>query len=223
VGFFMNPFISGLLILVIIAGIYFEMQAPGLGFAGLAALVALVLYLVPYYLNGLAENWEIICFFIGILLLAAEVFVLPGFGIAGALGIGMTAMSLILIMVNNDVFDFEFVKMNDILIAASSALGGFIGGGVLLFIIGAKFTDSRYFQRVALAHTQDSNAGYTATVYKETLITKQGLAHTVLRPSGKVLIDDVVYDAYTRGEFIEKGQRIEVVSNEGTSLRVKVV
>ena len=66
ISLFLNPFISGLLILVILGGIYFEMQTPGLGFAGLAALVALILYLVPYYLNGLAENWEIIAFFIGL-------------------------------------------------------------------------------------------------------------------------------------------------------------
>ncbi len=87
ISIFLNPFISGILILVILAGIYFEMQAPGLGFAGLAALVALILYLVPYYLNGLAENWEIIALFIGLALIAVEIFVLPGFGIAGISGI----------------------------------------------------------------------------------------------------------------------------------------
>jgi membrane-bound serine protease (ClpP class) len=49
----------------------------------------------------------------------------------------------------------------------------------------------------------------------------QGTAHTVLRPSGKVMIGETIYDAYTRGEYIEKGQGVEVVSDEGTSLRVK--
>jgi membrane-bound serine protease (ClpP class) len=120
----LNPFISGLLILVIVAGIYFEMQTPGLGFAGLAALVALILYLVPYYLNGLAENWEIIAFFIGVVLIAFEIFVIPGFGVAGVSGIILMVGSLILIMVNNDAFDFEFVPMTNILIAAAAAMGG---------------------------------------------------------------------------------------------------
>ncbi len=55
IAFSLNPFISGLLILIIIGGIYFEMQTPGIGFALLASAIALVLYLVPYYLNGLAE------------------------------------------------------------------------------------------------------------------------------------------------------------------------
>src|SRR5688572_19285205 len=114
VSFFLNPFISGVLILIILGGIYFEMQTPGMGFAGLAALVALILYLVPYYLNGLAENWEIIMFFVGLALIAVEIFVLPGFGIAGISGITLTVGALVLIMLNNNAFDFEFVAMNDI-------------------------------------------------------------------------------------------------------------
>ena len=55
IAFFLNPFISGLLILLIIGGIYFELQTPGIGFPLFAAITALVLYLVPYYLNGLAD------------------------------------------------------------------------------------------------------------------------------------------------------------------------
>ena len=102
----LNPFISSILILIIIAGIYFEMQTPGMGFAGLAALVALIIYLVPYYLNGLAANWEIIAFFIGLALIAVEIFVLPGFGVAGISGIVITVGSLFLVMINNDAFDF---------------------------------------------------------------------------------------------------------------------
>jgi membrane-bound serine protease (ClpP class) len=222
IAFFLNPFLSGILILVIIAGIYFEMQTPGMGFAGLAALVALILYLVPYYLNGMAENWEIIAFFIGIVLIGFEIFVLPGFGVAGISGIVLSVGSLILIMLNNDAFDFEFVNMDDILAATAAAMGGLLGSGVMLFVIGSKLPDTRFYSRVALTDTQDSKKGYTSTFIKEPLIGKHGMAQTVLRPSGKVLIEGTVYDAYTRGEFIEQGQAIIVVSDEGTSLRVKI-
>ncbi|MFM7328655.1 MAG: NfeD family protein, partial [Bacteroidota bacterium] len=83
IAFFLNPFISGLLILIIIGGIYFELQTPGVGFPIVAAITALVLYLVPYYLGGLAENWEILTLLVGIGLILAEVFVIPGFGVAG--------------------------------------------------------------------------------------------------------------------------------------------
>jgi len=87
ISIFINPFISGILILIIIGGIYFEMQSPGIGFALLASVVAMILYLVPYYLNGLADNWEIISLFIGLALLGVEIFVIPGFGVAGIAGL----------------------------------------------------------------------------------------------------------------------------------------
>jgi membrane-bound serine protease (ClpP class) len=218
----LNPFISGILILIIIAGIYFEMQTPGLGFAGLAALVALVLYLVPYYLNGLAENWEIIAFFIGIVLIAFEIFVIPGFGVAGISGIILTIASLVLIMLNNDAFDFEFVSMKDILYALAAAMGGMLGGTVLLFVAGANLSNTRLYKKVALTHTQDSKQGYVSNPIVESLKGKTGVAQTVLRPSGKVIIDGQLYDAYTRGDFIEKGQPIEVISDEGPALKVKL-
>lgn len=222
VAFFLNPFISGLLILVIIAGIYFEMQAPGIGFAGLAALVALILYLVPYYLNGLAENWEIIAFFVGIGLIAVEIFILPGFGVAGVSGIVLVIGSLVLIMINNDAFDFEFVRMNDILYALAAAIGGLLGGTVLLFAGGAKLADTRFYKRVALVDTQDRGQGYTSS-FKENMKGQRGVAHTVLRPSGKVMINDKLHDAFTRGEYIERGEAVEVIDDETTSLKVKKV
>jgi membrane-bound serine protease (ClpP class) len=223
ISIILNPFISSILILVIVAGIYFEMQTPGLGFAGLAALVALILYLVPYYLNGLAANWEILVFLVGLGLIGVEIFVLPGFGVAGISGIVLTVGSLFLIMLNNDAFDFEFVPMTDMLYALAAALGGTLGGMVLLLVGGSKLPESRFFKRVALTDTQNRSAGYVSFQYKDSLIGRKGTAETVLRPSGKVLIDDKMYDAYTRGDFIDKGQAVEVISDEGPSLKVKIV
>jgi membrane-bound serine protease (ClpP class) len=198
------------------------MQSPGLGFAGLAALVALILYLVPYYLNGLAENWEIIAFFLGLVLIAFEIFVIPGFGIAGISGIFLMVASLVLIMINNDAFNFEFVRMNDVLIALAAAMGGVLGAGVLLFVLGANLEKTPFYKKVALTDQQNRSEGYVSTTYPVPLIGRIGIAQTVLRPSGKVIIDGQMYDAYTRGEFIEKDQSIEVISEEGPSLRVKI-
>ena len=154
ISFFLNPFISGVLILVILGGIYFEMQTPGMGFAGLASLVALILYLVPYYLNGLAQNWEIIAFFVGLALIAVEIFVLPGFGVAGIGGIILVIGSLVLIMINNDAFNFEFVRMNDILRALAAAMGGLLGSMILFFVGGSKLPDTKFFKKIALTDTQ---------------------------------------------------------------------
>jgi membrane-bound serine protease (ClpP class) len=221
IAFFLNPFISGLLILIIIGGIYFELQTPGVGFPIFAAAVALILYLVPYYLNGLADNWEILALFAGLALIGVEIFVLPGFGVAGIFGISLTVISLILIMVNNDVFDFQFVPDNDILYAAAATFGGMLGGLILLFAGGSRLSSSKFFKRIALTDTQERDQGFIVKPSAEPMTGKEGTAHTVLRPAGKVMIDGHIYDAYTRGEFIEKGDAIVVLDDETTSLRVR--
>lgn len=223
IAIFLNPFISGILILVIMGGLYFELQTPGVGFPILAAGIALVLYLVPYYLNGLAEYWEIIALFIGVLLIIAEVFIIPGFGIAGIAGIALTVLSMVLIMVNNDFFNFEFVPLGDIMMAAFAAIGGLTGGILLLLFGGARLTKTKAFQRIALNETQDVKDGYSVNTFNKNLLTKRGTAYTILRPSGKVMIDDEIYDAFTRGDFVEKGDTIEVIGTEGVTLKVKKV
>jgi membrane-bound serine protease (ClpP class) len=223
IAFFINPFISGLLILVIIGGIYFEMQTPGIGFPLFAAITALVLYLVPYYLNGLAEYWEIITLFIGFLLILAEVFFIPGFGVAGVLGITLTISSLILVMLKNDFFNFELVPLGDIIVAGVVSIGGICGGLVLLFVGGARLSNTRAFKSIALTDTQEKTQGYTSNFVTEISIGEKGMAHTILRPSGRVIIKDKIYDAFTRGEYIEKGEAIEVIEIEGSTLKVRKV
>ena len=221
IAFALNPFISGLLILVIIGGIYFELQTPGIGFALFAAVTALVLYLIPYYLNGLAEYWEIIALFIGVILIIAEIFILPGFGVAGVLGITLTVVSLILIMLNNDFFNFEFVPLGDIVVATIVAFGGLTGGMVVLFFGGSRIMQSKAFQRMALTETQESSKGFSVNTYSESMNGKTGTAYTVLRPSGKVMIEDQLFDAFTRGDYVEKGEPIVVIESEGVTLKVK--
>jgi membrane-bound serine protease (ClpP class) len=70
-GFLLNPYFQSLLILIIIGGIYFELQTPGMGFPSVAAIVAAILYFAPLYIDGLAQNWEILVFIAGILMIAA--------------------------------------------------------------------------------------------------------------------------------------------------------
>jgi membrane-bound serine protease (ClpP class) len=223
IAFFLNPFISGLLILLIIGGIYFELQTPGIGFPLIAAIIALVLYLVPYYLNGLADYWEILALFVGFTLLVLELFVVPGFGVTGILGIIFTVGSLVLIMLNNDFFNFDFVPLGDIVMALFAALGGLAGGGLLLLFGSSRITQTRAFQRMVRNETQEKEKGYTANFFEEPMIGKSGTAFTVLRPSGKVMIDGKLYDAFSRGEYIEKADLVEVIDVESSTLRVKKI
>lgn len=224
ISFFMNPFISGILILIILGGIYFELQTPGVGFPILASIVALVLYLVPHYLNGLAENWEILIFFIGLVLLALEFLVIPGFGLAGIAGLVMVCGSLLLVMLNNDNLDFSFVSF-DSMLTASLVLGLALVGVIFLFIFGSlKLADSPFMKKVALNEVQDSAQGFsTSSFVRSEMLGKQGVAHTVLRPSGKVMIENELFDATSRGGYIEVGEPVEVIEEEGNSLRVKKI
>lgn len=218
---FLNPFISGILLLVIIGGLYFELQTPGVGFPIIASMIAAALYFIPYYLNGLAEYWELAFLVIGISLLLAEFFVIPGFGVAGVLGFVCTFGSLLLMMVDNDWFDFSKVQtqaLSDSFIAIGI---GIIGGGLAIALALPQFLKSRRFKQIALQDVMDADAGYTSTSYLDNFIGRQGVAHTILRPSGKIMLGDELYDATTQGDFIEKGTKIIVISQEGTSLKVK--
>lgn len=223
IAFFLNPFISGILILIIMGGIYFELQTPGVGFPILAAAIAAILYLVPYYLNGLAANWEIILFIIGTGLIALEVFVIPGFGLAGVTGLILTIGGLSLVMINNDLFDFSFVPFQEVTTAILTTLMGLIGGVIVMIIGGVRLTDSKIFRKIALLDVQKKEQGFTSNFHTRSYLSQEGTAYTVLRPSGKILIDGEVLDAYTRGEFIPEGTGVKVIGEEGTSLKVKKI
>ena len=67
-GFLMSSVLQGLLIMLIVGGIYFELQTPGIGFPLGVAITAAVLYFAPLYIDGLAANWEILTFIIGLTL-----------------------------------------------------------------------------------------------------------------------------------------------------------
>ncbi len=221
ISFFLNPAVSGLLILLIIGGIYFELQTPGVGFPLALAISAALLYFIPYYLNGLAENWEILAFVIGLLLLVVEFFVIPGFGVFGVAGIVLTLGGLVLGMLPNEALDFKWVPSSQLFSALLTVILAALAAVGLVFWLTPKVNEWGAFKHLTLATTQDRSQGYTASVYSESLVGKIGTVHSRLRPSGKVELDGEIFDAYSRGDFLEKGQAIEVISTEGTSLRVK--
>ncbi|MCG8389400.1 MAG: nodulation protein NfeD, partial [Cytophagales bacterium] len=146
----------------------------------------------------------------------------PGFGVAGILGITLTIGSLVLVMINNDNFDFSLVPFANILSAVMVVFAGMLGSVGIFIVAGAKLSTTRAFSRFTLTDTMDRESGYTSNFKKESLLGKLGTAYTILRPSGKVMIDGKIYDAYTRGEFINKDQKVIVTSEEGTSLKVKL-
>lgn len=218
-GFLMSPVLQSLLILVIIGGIYFELQTPGMGFPSIAAITAAVLYFAPLYIDGLAQNWEILLFITGLLLIALEVFVIPGFGISGIAGITLAITGLTVSLLDNTNFNFEGVSNTEIGRAALIVLTG-IGFSFILIIwlsnkIGAQ---KGMFRKVAL-HA-DLAASVTAPPENDSLTGKTGTAVTVLRPSGKVMIDNEIYDGVSDSGFIEKGTPVRVIRFENAQIYV---
>lgn len=219
-GFLMNPMLQSLLIIIIIGGIYFEMQTPGLGFPSAAAIIAAILYFAPLYLDGLAQNWEILVFIIGLLLIVAEIFVIPGFGIAGISGIIFLVAGLTLSLLNNTDFNFEGVSTKEIGEACLTVLVGLGLGFVLMIWLSNKIGAKGLMRKVAL-HKDLEEAHSSPSLTP--LIGKEGTAFTVLRPSGKVIIDDELYDGVSDSGFIEKGTRVKVVRFENAQIYVETL
>ncbi len=224
IGILVSPVISGLLIMVIIGGIYFELQSPGIGFPLGAAVLAAILYFAPLYLEGMAQNWELVIFFIGLILIAVEVFAIPGFGVAGISGILLMVGGLTLAMVDNIVFEYEFsIAFSELIKAFFIVVVSMFLALILSLFLGKKlFTStSKTFSRLSLQTNLQSEEGYIGVDagYKD-LVGKIGFAESVLRPSGKVIIDDEIYDAKSEFTFINKGAKIKVLRFETGQLYV---
>lgn len=221
VAFLINPMVSGLLILGIIGGIYFELQTPGIGFALVVALLCGALFFAPLYIQGLAENWEIAVFVLGVVLLALEVFVIPGFGVAGITGIIFVLCGLAFSMVDNDFLDFKLTQpgllVNSFLIVA----GAMVLTVVLMVIFGRNILRSSAFRVLVLEDEQKSEIGYTSSQKKANLINQNGISRTVLRPAGKIEIAGVWYDAVALDGFIEAGEAVYVEKHENYNLFVR--
>ncbi|MDD4142319.1 MAG: NfeD family protein [Bacteroidales bacterium] len=223
INFFMKPFISGLLIMMIIGGIYFELQTPGVGFPLAIAILGVVLYFFPLYIGGLVEYWEIVVFAVGFILLALEIFVIPGFGVAGISGIILILTGLIFAMVPNKGFHVNSEHLYMLATAISTVISATIVAFVLsLFLAKKLLTTNNKHIKIALNDTQQSSAGFSsATSEYANMINCEGIAHSVLRPSGKVMIGGDVFDAVTEGGWIEKGEAVKVVGYLNAQLVVR--
>lgn len=221
IQFLISPIVSGILIMLILGGIYFELQTPGIGFPILMAISAALLYFAPLYIEGLATNYEIALFVLGLLLIAIELFAIPGFGVTGVLGAIFMISGLALAMVGNEGFDFTGVPFNEVLVAFLIVIIAFFLSLTGSFYLGQKLFTTNRFGELALNTVQETSSGYTsADVTMRSLVGKEGLSFTMLRPSGKVEIEDEIYDATALTGFIDKGESVRVVKYETSQVFV---
>jgi membrane-bound serine protease (ClpP class) len=220
--FLINPLVAGILIMVIVGGIYFELQTPGIGFPSIAALAAALLYFAPHYLHGLAEHWEILLFILGVGLIILEIFAFPGFGVAGISGIILVMTALVLSMTLNFGFDFSFAPPTTIIRKIAVVLGFSTAGFLSSIWLGMKVINANSrLGTIALRTELGKETGFISQdLSLNELVGRTGRASTFLRPAGKVEIDGEIHDAVSEFGFIEKDTEVKVVRFENSQLVV---
>jgi len=224
-----SPTVSGILLLIAMLGLYIELNSPGIGLPGGVALIAFIVMFGSKYLIGLAEWWEIGVFFIGMILLAMEIFVIPGFGVAGISGILLIMFALVAMAAPGEIpipateFEWNLFEQN---------LLGMLGG-VIGFMIAAYFL-GRYMERIPLANrlVLAKPEGMDSVAAREGMnpapaptppvkVGEEGVSLSQLRPAGRAKFGIHRVDVVTKGLLVEADRKIIVVAIEGNSIVVK--
>ena len=227
INFLVNPVVSGILIMCIVGGLYFELQSPGLGLPIIIAIIGAILFFAPHYLEGLAQHWEILLFLVGVGLLMLEIFVIPGFGIAGISGIILIFAAFILTMVFNVGFKFNFDPNLDAAAqmgaSALTVILSTTAGFFLSLWLGKKLiTADTRFGSLALKTELETDKGFSAQDMRmQRYVGKSGVAATFMRPAGKINIDGEILEATSDHGLIDKGTPIVVVKFENAQLVVR--
>ncbi|MDI9444390.1 MAG: NfeD family protein [Planctomycetota bacterium] len=207
------PIVTGLLFIIGLVALYFEMSSPGLGMGILIAGLCFALFFWSRFLGGTADWLEIVLFLAGLGFLALELFVLPGFGIAGLSGMLLLGASLILASQ-----DFVIPHTGQQLATLLSTLSVLTASLLIFFLLATLM--SRYFgsmpilsrlmlQPPAAATEPESRAA------DEPALGDLGVADSALRPAGRARFGHRMLDVMTDGEFIDRGCRVQIVRISG--------
>ncbi|MBQ8811314.1 MAG: nodulation protein NfeD [Bacteroidales bacterium] len=219
IQFLLNPLLQSIFMMMIIGGIFVEIRTPGIGLPLLTAVIGALLYFAPAYLGHLAASWEILLFVVGLILIALELFVIPGFGVCGICGIVAVVFSLAFAMVDNTEF-FHWdgtINLQPILqplglVILSMSVAVF--GSVWLV---RKLYDTRSFNHVALRQEMKAEDGFTGVVSGlETLVGESVTVFSDMRPGGKVITADgrILEATLKYGGYAGKGESLKVLSAE---------
>jgi membrane-bound serine protease (ClpP class) len=225
VRFLTNPVVSSLLMSLGFLGLLLELKTAGWGVGGTLGLVALGLFFWSHHLAGLA-GWEgMVLVAVGIVLMALEIFVIPGFGVAGGLGIVSFLAGLYLSLVG----DFSYASAEDFLGAAYKLLAAvaiMIVGTVMLvrYLPGSRLFEGGLVLSANLERESDEAEADVATQpVPHVHPGDTGKAMTDLRPSGTAVIKGRRWPVVTQGEYLEAGTQVSVVEAHGNRVVVQAV
>lgn len=215
--FMMNPILQAIFLIMIIGGIYIEFKTPGIGVPIAVAILGAILYFSPLYIQSLAQNWEILLFIVGLILLGMELFVIPGFGVCGITGIISIVVSLTFAAVDNDLVfngkgDFNYMAVllpfGLVIISAFIAITGSI------FLV-HKLYPTKTFDYVALRQSLDEKDGFVGVkTGMDSLVGNEATVFNDLKPSGKVMVNGRVYEATLTFGYAAKGESVRIVKAE---------
>ncbi len=222
--FFSSSTITGILLLLGIAGLFIEFRTPGIGVPGAIGIICLSLFFWGHYSANISGWVPVILFIIGIVLLLIEIFVIPGFGIAGISGIICIIASLLLAMLEWKPGDWSSFPPVEEFAKPLAVIALSFTGAMVLIGIASKFLPSvPLVSRLFLSKKMEKKDGYSIhSSYEKTDIEgKTGVSKTTLRPAGKAIIDNQLFDVVTTGDFIQKGTPIKVIKTDGNHIIVE--
>ncbi|GAG31407.1 unnamed protein product, partial [marine sediment metagenome] len=200
-------------------GILFELKIPGWGISGTLGVLFLAIFFWGHYLVGLAGWTELIILCLGILLLLLEIFVIPGFGIAGISGIILILTGIFLSLVKHPLSAPKAQLTQAFYTLSFSIIITFVG-----IILSWKFLPrTGLWKRIILSSAETKKQGFQSATPQEYCLGKTGRSLTPLRPTGRAIIEQKTLDVITEGEFIDKDKTIKVIKVEGSKIIVKEV
>ena len=214
VRFFTSPTVAPLLMSLGFLGLMFEIKSPGFGVPGIGGLLCLGLFFGSHLLVGLADMTEILILGIGILLILAEVFIVPGFGITGISGIGFLLYGLFLILLG------EYPQGSDYNNAFWGLNIGIVGSLIAVIMFFKFIIKSKFYSKVIPVQTQKKSDGFSISAGYEKLIGEIGITKTALRPVGIMVISNKEYHCRSKGDFIEPNNEVKIEGVEENELIV---
>src|SRR6056297_969386 len=230
--------VTSLLLTIGLLALYLEISSPGFGIPGTAALIAFALMFISSGLMGTLSSIELLLFLAGVILLIVEVFLIPGFGVAGISGLIFMTIGLVLsrqefILPDNE-WQMEIFTRNLLLVFGTLAASFVLLGIFMMF-----FPRIRLFQRLILNNPGNTPSPKTTSAETGSGITygntpqnpqtsglqigDTGTVFTTLRPAGKIAVGDETYSVVTDGRWIEPNAKVSVVAIRGNRIVVEEV
>lgn len=218
-----SPFVTIILLLLAIGGIYLEATTPGVIIPGIVGVSALVLLLSIGFIIDTANIWTVLMVFAGLVLLALEILVIPSFGVVGVLGILLVLAGITLSLVPTTIPRTPW-ETSFLLVTLRNVLFGVVAGVIAVIISIKVMPRTPGFKRLTLHTVQSPQTGYTVTAeVLQPLMGKTGVVVATCRPAGKAEFGDTLVDVVCEGEVIEIGQKVQVTEITGNRVVVKKV